>query len=231
VTLANEKVYKPYLLIQKKTYAGLKHTLKAKCTGETMDHFDIHLDLKGIDAVRRDRSKLIKTLSMSILEELMYKGSIEAASKTLKETLRSVATHEAPLDLFILSKSLKGTYASENQPHVQAWRRMIARGDPDIPEIGSRMPFVVVQGRPGMKEGPLYERTEHPEHVKTAKLKYSAKYYLENAQDVIERLLSPTPLGLQVKTIFQEALASAEHKASGNMSLMSFLGKRKLEKM
>jgi len=225
VTLANEKVYKPYLLIQKKNYAGYKWTLKGGIKkASTDDDFDRCIDMKGIDAVRRDRSKLIKDLTGSVLDALLLRGSIDSALEVLRTSLMSVANQDASLDLFVLSKSLKSTYATENQPHVQAWRRMILRGDPDIPEIGTRMPFVVIQKKG--RAGPLYEKTEHPEYVRRAKLPYDAKYYIENAQDVIERLLGPTGLSTKVRSIFQDALAKADQKSSGTMSLMSFLTKK-----
>lgn len=226
VTLANEKVYRPYLLIQKKTYAAMKYTIKGgrNTATATLEDFDCEMDMKGVDAVRRDRSKLVKEVSGNILEALLIKGSLEEALNGLKATAMLVATQKAPLEWFVLSKSLKATYASENQPQLQAWKRMQARGDPDVPEIGTRMPFVVTQGPPGKAALKIYEKAEHPDHVRRAKLPYDARYYLENAQDVIERLLAPTGMQARVKQVFEDALAAAEHKASGNRSLLDMFG-------
>jgi DNA polymerase elongation subunit (family B) len=161
------------------------------------------------------------------LDALLLKRSLDAALDVLQTTLMDVANGAAPLDWFILSKSLKGTYASENQPHVQAWKRMAARGDTDIPEVGTRMPYVIVRPKSSAKVGPLYERVEHPDYVLRAKLHYDAKYYIENAQDVVERLLGPTGLGSKVRGSFQMALATADQKAAGTMSLMAFMAKKK----
>jgi DNA polymerase elongation subunit (family B) len=223
VTLANEKVYCPFLLIQKKNYAAFKYLLKARHKPDGIDDFDTSIDMKGIDAVRRDRSKLIKSLSSAVLDALLLDKSLDKAVDTLRNALDMVADQKAPLDWFVLSKSLKSTYHSENQPHVQAWRRMGARGDTDVPEIGTRMPFVIVAPKGTYKHAKaLYERSEHPEYVTRAKLQYCARYYLENAQDVIERLLGPTGLGPTVRQFFSDALVKADHRASGNMSLMSF---------
>lgn len=226
VTLANEKVYKPYLLIQKKNYAGFKYLLKGRHEPNTLDDFETSVDMKGIDAVRRDRSKLIKTLSGSLLDALLIEGSLTKAIEQLKETLETVASQKAPLDWFVLSKSLKSRYKTDNQPHVQARKRMISRGDQDVPEIGTRMPYVIVRPKGTKTTGPLYLRTEHPDFVATNKIPYCAKYYLENAQDVIIRLLRPTGKEALVTKIFSDAIASADHLASGNMSLMSFFSKR-----
>jgi DNA polymerase delta subunit 1 len=226
VTLANEKVYRPYLLIQKKNYAGFKYLLKSKHQPTCLDDFETSIDMKGIDAVRRDRSKLIKTLSGSILDALLIERSLDKAIEALKATVDTVASQKAPLDWFVLSKSLKGHYKTDNQPHVQAWKRMIARGDQDVPEIGTRMPYVIVRPKGSKTTGPLYTRTEHPDFVALSNLPYCAKYYLENAQDVLERLLGPTGQQQLVAKIFSDAIAKADHLASGNMSLMSFFSKK-----
>jgi DNA polymerase elongation subunit (family B) len=220
ITLANEKVYNPYLLLQKKTYAGFKYTLKSNKTAQSLDDFDTSVDMKGIDAVRRDRSKLVKHLSQKVLDALLIHSNLELAVQEIKDMVALVAAQKAPLDLFVLSKSLKTTYASENQPHVQAWRRMIERGDNDIPDIGTRMPYIITVAKG--RAGPLYERTEHPDWVRKSGLKYCAKYYLENAQDVILRLLGPTGSGPRISQFFSDALVAAETKVAGNMSLLSF---------
>ena len=227
ITLANEKVYCPYLLIQKKTYAGFKYTLKSHHKNTSIDDFDGCIDMKGIDAVRRDRSKLVKNLSEKVLDALLIKRDLNFAIQELQETLVRVADQKAPLEWITLSKSLKSSYHSENQPHVQAWRRMGLRGLSEIPEIGTRMPYIIVAPKHGAKNGPLYERSEHPDYFLSAGLKYDAKYYLENAKDVILRLLGPTGQGPQVLKFFDDSICRAESVASGIMSLNSFK-KRKL---
>ena len=228
VTLANEKVYWPYLLIQKKNYAGFKYTVRPKQSGPlTMDSFDTCIDMKGIDAVRRDRTKLIKEMSSAVLDALLVKRSLDLALNTLQDCLNLVVQNKAPLDWFVMSKSLKSSYKTENQPHVQAWKRMIGRNETDIPEIGTRMPYVIVRSK-GSKSGPLYERTEHPAYVKAHNISVCAKYYLENARDVLERLLGPTGQAHKVKSMFEQALLDAEHKASGNQSLLHFFKRPKL---
>jgi DNA polymerase delta subunit 1 len=223
ITLANEKVYTPYLLIQKKNYAAMKYTLRSGASSDSLDSYECEMDMKGIDAVRRDRSKLVKSISESILDALLLKQDLNLALDSLKSSLMLVASQGAPLEWFILSKSLRSNYKTDNQPHVQAWKRMIERGDAEIPEIGTRMPFVIVETK---SSGPLYTHTEHPDRVKSAKLRYDAKYYIENAQDVVERLLGPTGRGNIVRKIFVDALDAAETKSSGSMSLLSFKRKR-----
>lgn len=201
----------------------MKYTLKGSCRDTataTLADFDCDMDLKGIDAVRRDRSKLVKSLSEQVLDALLIKQNLALALDTIKATLSDVARQAAPLDWFVLSKSLKSTYKNNNQPHVMAWKRMAERGDPDVPEVGTRMPFVIVAPTGSGPRPPLYATAEHPDHVRRAKLRYDAKYYIEGAREAVERLLVPTGQGHQVKALFDTALDVSE--SAGSMSLLRF---------
>jgi DNA polymerase delta subunit 1 len=217
VRLANEKVECPYLLIRKKMYAAVKWTPKA-AVGATNEVFTSELEFKGIDAVRRDRTKVVRELSEAVLNCLMIRNDLEEALGLLRQGLSEILENQKPLEDYILSKSLKGSYASENLPHVQAYRRMQARGDSGIPPQGSRMPMVFVT--PKKKNTPLYEIAEHPAFVKSRNLKPWAWYYINNIRNVMERLFEPT--GINVSKIFDDAETKANHMNSGNKSLLDF---------
>lgn len=207
VKLANEKVECPYLLIRKKMYAAVKHT-----PGKT--GFTSELEFKGIDAVRRDRTKVVRDLSEQVLDALMIKSDVLLAQTILSTGLTKMLRNEVPLEDYSMSKSLRGTYASENLPHVMAWKRMKARGDSGLPPLGSRMPFLITMPKSPV---PLYELAEHPEYVKKASLRPWALYYIENIRSVMERLLEPT--GIPVSRLFDEAESKAKTIQSGTRSL------------
>ena len=211
VRLANEKVECPYLLIRKKMYAAVKWTPKG-------NDFTSELEFKGIDAVRRDRTKVVRELSESVLQCLMIRNDLPEALRILQNGLSEILDNKKPIEDYVLSKSLKGSYASENLPHVQAYRRMQARGDPGIPPQGSRMPMVFIT--PKKKNVPLYEIAEHPAYVSKQKLRPWAWYYINNIRNVMERLFEPT--GISVSKIFDDAEAKANHLHSGNKSLLQF---------
>jgi DNA polymerase delta subunit 1 len=198
VKLANEKVECPYLLIRKKMYAAVKHT-----PGKT--GFQSELECKGIDAVRRDRTKVVRDLSEQVLDALMIKSDVSLAQTILSAGLTKMLKNEIPIEDYIMSKSLRGTYASENLPHVMAWKRMKQRGDAGLPPQGSRMPFVITMPS---KSVPLYELAEHPEFLKKEKLRPWALYYIENIRSVMERLLEPT--GIPVSSLFDDAESKAK---------------------
>ena len=211
VRLANEKVECPYLLIRKKMYAAVKHT-----PGKMPGTFVSEVEAKGIDAVRRDRTKLVRDLSDNILDALMVKSDETLAFRMLQETLDNINDNKIPMENYVLSKSLKGTYVNgDHMPHVAAWQRMRDRGDSGLPPVGSRMPMVFTLSKTSET---LYNVAEHPEYAKKMGLRPWPKYYIESVRSAIERLLEPT--GMNVAGLFEAALDRAKFIASGNASLM-----------
>ena len=217
VTLAYEKTYRPYLLLKKKNYAGLKYSDDGK------GGFKTEIDMKGIDAVRRDRPKLLRDTSNSILQALLFNRSIKDSLKALNDSLFNIASPTTSLDDFVLSKSLKSHYASNNLPHVTAWKRMGQRGE-EQPPIGSRMPYIVVVDKSGFggkkSMTKLYDRTEHPSYVKSNNLKVDRQYYVETLQNPITKLLQFVVDEKTIKSIFRDAIEKAANTSSGISSLL-----------
>lgn len=220
VKLANEKVECPYLLIGKKMYAAVKWTPK------TATEFSSELEYKGIDAVRRDRTKIVRELSEAVLTNLLVHNDIKNALKLLQDGLNSIVENKVPLEDYVLSKSLKGSYASENLPHVQAYKRMRQRGDPGLPPLGSRMPMLFITPK-NPKNVKLYEIAEHPEYVRLKNLRPWAYYYIHNIRNVMERLFEPTQI--KVSKYFDDAEARANHITSRNRSLLDMMSNKKLK--
>ena len=135
MNLAFEKVYFPYLLLKKKRYAGMKH-IGNKVT----------MEMKGIDCIRRDRPKLLRDISQDILNTILLKNceNTQQAKGMLENYLKKIVEKELNLDSYILSKSLKANYASDNLPHVGAFKRMQERGE-ETPPIGTRIHFIVTK--------------------------------------------------------------------------------------
>lgn len=72
ISLEFEKCYYPYLLINKKRYAGLLWT-KASSYDK--------MDMKGIETVRRDNCMLVQTLIDSCLRKILIDRDIEGAKR------------------------------------------------------------------------------------------------------------------------------------------------------
>ena len=177
IKLEHEKEYWPYLLCKKKNYAGRKWTPKS------LDPlvFKDEIDIKGLQAVRRDTAPLVVDLSMKVIDELLLRKSASSALVLVRETLGKVAREQFPLDSYVLSKSIGASYASENIPHVAAWTRMRARGQ-EAPPIGGRMPYVILAGH-----GSLSGRAEHPSFADKKKL--DTPYYLKALENPLRKLL------------------------------------------
>jgi len=222
VRLTNEKVYFPYLLLKKKNYAAIKFTSDGK------GGFKEELDMKGIDAVRRDRSQLVRDASNAILHSLLYERSVVSAMMALRKQLQDMAEGKVPIEAFVLSKSLKSNYSSSNLPHVMAWKRMLERGDEGAPPVGARMPYVILTdlNNLGGKETPakLYERSEHPDFASSAirsgrKLDYP--YYIESLFNPLTKLLQFCNVQ-DIKSIFRDANDLATNKLKNVASLKRF---------
>jgi DNA polymerase elongation subunit (family B) len=217
VKLEHEKEYWPYLLFKKKNYAGIKHTPSGKTAEDGSILFHEETDIKGIDAVRRDRSLLLRSLSMDILNALLRERSVDSALGLLKARLEDIAERRVPPESFVLSKQIKSYYATESVVHAAAWRRMKERGDEGLPPVGARMPFLITLGP---KDSKLYLRAEHPAHVARMNLPIDYGHYILSLKNATVKLLQFSSTA--VEGIFKGALDKAHLKALGIGSLSSF---------
>lgn len=72
IKLEFEKVYFPYLLINKKRYAGLFWT--------NPDKYD-KMDSKGIETVRRDNCRLVQTVIETVLKKILIDRNVDGAQR------------------------------------------------------------------------------------------------------------------------------------------------------
>lgn len=75
ISLSFEKVYCPYLLINKKRYAGLYFTRPEK--------YD-KIDVKGLELIRRDNCKLVQIAMKEVLRRLLVEGNINSTIKYMQ---------------------------------------------------------------------------------------------------------------------------------------------------
>lgn len=206
IELEFEKCYYPYLLYvdrgmsvstlcltraprldhcrrySKKRYAGLMFTSPDKAD---------YVDVKGLQLVRRDNAKLVKTVSQAILDALMYDKSSEKAIEIARTFVLRMLTGELDMDQFIISKSLRGTYANPNsQPHVTVARKIRERTG-EVLDSGARVPYVFVVDNE-IDNKLISAHAEDPQYVKDSGLQLDYLYYLNN------QLMSPVTALLEV---------------------------------
>lgn len=86
IKLEFEKVYFPYLLINKKRYAGLFWT--------KTDKYD-KMDSKGIETVRRDNCQLVQNVIETVLKKILIDRNVDGAQEYAPPFTRLLALKEA----------------------------------------------------------------------------------------------------------------------------------------
>eukprot|EP00668_Euglena_longa_P046604 GGOE01062289.1.p1 GENE.GGOE01062289.1~~GGOE01062289.1.p1 ORF type:complete len:1052 (-),score=382.44 GGOE01062289.1:13-3135(-) len=169
IKLEFEKVYFPYLLMNKKRYAGLLYTKPEK--------YD-YLDCKGIESVRRDNCPLVKNMVQNILNKILIDRSVDDAIQYAKQTISDLLMNRLDISHLVISKSLSksGEEYAAKQAHVELVERMKKRDAATAPSIGDRVPFVIVKGAKGAK---AFEKSEDPIFVLENNIPIDASYYLE----------------------------------------------------
>ncbi|XP_051126650.1 DNA polymerase delta catalytic subunit [Andrographis paniculata] len=170
IKLEFEKVYYPYLLISKKRYAGLYWTNPNK--------FD-KMDTKGIETVRRDNCLLVKNLVTECLNKILIDRDIPGAVQYVKNTISDLLMNRMDLSLLVITKGLTktGDDYEVKAAHVELAERMRKRDAATAPNVGDRVPYVIIKAAKGAK---AYERSEDPIYVLENNIPIDTHYYLEN---------------------------------------------------
>ncbi|KAJ3379717.1 DNA-directed DNA polymerase delta [Entophlyctis sp. JEL0112] len=165
INLDFEKVYWPYLLINKKRYAGLYWTNPTKHD---------KLDAKGIETVRRDSCQLVSTVIETCLHKILIDRDTAAAETYVKNVISDLLQNKIDLSYLVISKGLGKT---GKQAHVELAERMRKRDAGSAPSVGDRVSYVIVKGTKGAA---AYEKAEDPLFVLENNLPIDTTYYLEN---------------------------------------------------
>jgi len=170
IKLEFEKVYFPYLLINKKRYAGLYWTKPEKHD---------KMDTKGIVTVRRDNCRLVVTLINTCLQKLLIERNKEGAIDFAKGIISDLLCNRVDISQLVITKQLsRAADGYDNkQAHVELAARMKKRDAGSAPAIGDRVPYVIIQGTKAQK---AYEKSEDPIYVLEHSIPIDTKYYLEN---------------------------------------------------
>uniref|UniRef100_A0A669BDL0 DNA polymerase n=1 Tax=Oreochromis niloticus TaxID=8128 RepID=A0A669BDL0_ORENI len=117
IKLEFEKVYYPYLLINKKRYAGLYFSSSAS----THDK----MDCKGIETVRRDNCPLVANLINTCLQKILIDRDPQGAVEHAKEVISDLLCNRIDISQLVITKELTRTaqeYAGK-QAHVELAER------------------------------------------------------------------------------------------------------------
>lgn len=167
VKLEFEKVYYPYLLINKKRYAGLYWTNTEK--------YD-KLDTKGLESVRRDNCKFTSNVVTKVLDLALIDRDVEGAEAFVKKMISDLLNNKIDVSELVISKQLAAEYAAK-QAHAELAKRMFERDPGSAPNVGDRVPFVIVKRG---EKVPAYMKAEDPLYVVHNGLPIDTNYYLTN---------------------------------------------------
>lgn len=112
------QVYFPYLLINKKRYAGLYFTRP--------DKYD-KMDCKGIETVRRDNSPLVANLINSCLQKLLIDRNPDGAVEYAKQIISDLLCNRIDISQLVITKELTKSEYAAKQAHVELAAKMKKR--------------------------------------------------------------------------------------------------------
>ncbi|RVX74221.1 DNA polymerase delta catalytic subunit [Exophiala mesophila] len=180
IKLEFEKVYFPYLLINKKRYAGLYWT--------NPDKHD-KMDSKGIETVRRDNCRLVQVVIETVLKKILIDRDLDGAQDYVKETISNLLQNKIDLSMLVITKALSKKEYDGKQAHVELAERMRKRDAGSAPALGDRVAYVIIKGSAGSKN---YEKSEDPMYVLENNVPIDTKYYLDNQlANPLHRIFEP----------------------------------------
>ncbi|CAM8917107.1 unnamed protein product [Rhodiola kirilowii] len=217
IKLEFEKVYFPYLLISKKRYAGLHWTNHEK--------FD-KMDTKGIETVRRDNCLLVKNLVTECLHKILIDRDIPGAVQYVKNTISDLLMNRMDLSLLVITKGLTktGDDYEVKAAHVELAERMRKRDAATAPNVGDRVPYVIIKAAKGAK---AYERSEDPIYVLENNIPIDPHYYLENQiSKPLLRIFDPIMKNASKELLHGSHTRSISISTPSNSGIMKFAKKQ-----
>jgi DNA polymerase delta subunit 1 len=189
ISLEFEKVYYPYLLLSKKRYAGLYWS--------KTDKWD-KLETKGIETVRRDNCKFVRSILSTCLTKILVDQDIPGAVAYTQSQISLLLQGKIDLSLLIISKSLsvEPTAYKNPQPHAALTLKLRKRDPGSAPVVGDRVPYVLIQAA---KNAKTWEKAEDPLFAMENGLPIDADYYLH------KQLIKP------ITRLFSSILPHPEH--------------------
>jgi DNA polymerase delta subunit 1 len=183
IKLEFEKVYCPYLLINKKRYAGLYYS-------SNPDKHD-KMDCKGLETVRRDNCRLASELISKCLDTMLINRDPDGAIDHAKNTIRLLLQNKIDISKLVITKELtkKAEDYSAKQAHCELAARMRKRDPGSAPQLGDRVPYVFIK-KP--KNTPAYEKAEDPLYVLENSIPVDVEHYLHHAlENPLTRIFEP----------------------------------------
>jgi DNA polymerase elongation subunit (family B) len=171
--LEYEKTFWPFILLSKKRYVG--HLYE-----EDPDSYK--QKSMGIVLKRRDNADVVKHVYGGIINIIMNQRDIPRAIEFCKQECQRLLNGKIPIDMLIITKSLKGYYKNPLQiAHKVLADRMGERDPGNKPKSNDRIPYVYIEK--DFKRGEKFlqgDKIENPTYIREHSIKPDYKFYLTN---------------------------------------------------
>jgi DNA polymerase elongation subunit (family B) len=211
-----EKVMWPLALLSKKRYVGNLYEKNPDVFKEKS---------MGIVMKRRDNAPIVKIVVGGIINEIINNRSAEGALKYTTDTLQSIITGKYNIDMFVIAKTLRSSYADRTRiVHAVLADRMAERDPGNKPESNDRIPYVFVEttSKKGVKtlQG---NRVETPSYIIKHKLKIDYLVYITN------QIMKPALQFLELfihnpEQIFKNYIIREENRRKSMMPITYYMG-------
>ena len=204
--LEYEKTFWPFIQITKKRYTGDKYEFDTNKFSRTS---------MGLVTKRRDNAPIVKYIFGNIVEIIMKEKSVVNAVVWLKKELLRIADGDFDMNMFIVSKTLRGHYKNPlGIAHKVLADRMGERDPGNKPASNDRIPYAYIESDEAIKQAKMDKKSflqgdhiEHPDYITEQKLKIDYAFYITNQIQVpVSQILELAYTEKEVENFFNESL-------------------------
>ena len=136
----------------------------------------------GIVLKRRDNADIVKHVYGGVMDIIMNQKDIKKSIKFLKESCLDLLNGKFPMDMLIITKSLRGFYKNPDMIAHKVLADRIGKRDPgNKPASNDRVPYVYIETNEKKGQKILQgDKIENPQFIKDNNLKPDYKFYITN---------------------------------------------------
>ena len=171
--LEYEKTFWPFILFSKKRYIGHKYEFDVNKYKETS---------MGIVLKRRDNANIVKHVYGGVIRNIMINRDIPRSISELRTDINRMVNGEFPLNMLVITKTLKGTYKNPDQVAHKVLSERIGKREPgNKPMVNDRIPYVYIEHKEKKGQTILQgDRIESPVYIEKNSLTPDYKFYITN---------------------------------------------------